>query len=284
MSADTPAALDAHAAGMGHLGDQADLLVADTADGADAAMPHTPRYEPSWFYQELPAEMIEQCLRPRSRGGIDDAAAGWLHKHLVALGHAANGRAAHFMAHSWFECAYDLKDGAAELLSSINMRLRLGQATLAKHLYARVLASHTLTEAQREVAARKLAEAEAAVAARGAGLVAAAAMQDEMAQMLQPDGKALAEADLLRMVPLMRMQGGRSSLEEAASVEDTAPSARPVPRPRPMPHTPHFLRGDACFLGWLQLVSSRRRPAPPPHSHRPPRQPRGRLRSLAAVV
>ena len=72
MSADTPAALDAHAAGMGHLGDQADLLVADTADGADAAMPHTPRYEPSWFYQELPAEMIEQCLRPRSRGGIDD--------------------------------------------------------------------------------------------------------------------------------------------------------------------------------------------------------------------
>ena len=36
-------------------------------------------------------------LNARSRGGIDEAAALWLHKHLVALGHAANAHTCHFM-------------------------------------------------------------------------------------------------------------------------------------------------------------------------------------------
>ena len=105
----------------------------------ETGLAHTPRYEPSWFYQEVPSEMVDRCLRVRSRGGLDEAATLWLHKHLVALGHAANAHSCHFMAHSWFECAYALKDGASELISSINMRLRLGQATLAKQLYERVL-------------------------------------------------------------------------------------------------------------------------------------------------
>ena len=105
----------------------------------ETGLAHTPRYEPSWFYQEVPSEMVDRCLRVRTRGGLDEAATLWLHKHLVALGHAANAHSCHFMAHSWFECAYALKDGASELISSINMRLRLGQATLAKQLYERVL-------------------------------------------------------------------------------------------------------------------------------------------------
>ena len=107
--------------GLGVCGDQ------ETETG----LAHTPRHEPSWFYQEVPSEMVDRCLRVRSRGGLDEAATLWLHKHLVALGHAANAHSCHFMAHSWFECAYALKDGASELISSINMRLRLGQATLA---------------------------------------------------------------------------------------------------------------------------------------------------------
>ena len=116
-----------------------DILGVCGDEETETGLAHTPRYEPSWFYQEVPSEMVDRCLRARSRGGIDEAAALWLHKHLVAFGHAANAHSCHFMAHSWFECAYGLKDGAPELISSINMRLRLGQATLAKQLYERVL-------------------------------------------------------------------------------------------------------------------------------------------------
>jgi len=213
-----PAALDVlGSAGMGHLGTDDVLLVAE-GDGIDA-MPHTPRHEPSWFYQEVPSEMIDQCLRPRSRGGIDEAAALWLHKHLVALGHAANARSCHFMAHSWFECAYGLKDSTPELISSINMRLRLGQATLAKQLYERVLQQrevaliYMLTDAQREVATRKLLESKAAIAARAAGASSSLRdeMQDEMQQLLAPDGISLEPADIARAVPLMRKQGHRAN-------------------------------------------------------------------------
>ena len=116
-----------------------DILGVCGDEETETGLAHTPRYEPSWFYQEVPSEMVDRCLRARSRGGIDEAAALWLHKHLVAFGHAANAHSCHFMAHSWFECAYGLKDGAPELISSINMRLHLGQATLAKQLYERVL-------------------------------------------------------------------------------------------------------------------------------------------------
>ena len=38
----------------------------DDADGEVAAMPHTPRYEPSWYYEELGMELVSQCLRPRA--------------------------------------------------------------------------------------------------------------------------------------------------------------------------------------------------------------------------
>ena len=173
--------------GMGHLARGDEVLVAE-GDGAEA-MPHTPRYEPSWFYQDIPREMIDQCVRPRSRGGIEQVAASWLHKQLVALGHAANARSCHFMAHSWFECAYNVKDNASELLSSINMRLRLGQVTLASKLYEHVLQQVRLTDAQREVATRKLGEAKAAVASRAAA--PQQAMQDEMAQLLAGDGSSI---------------------------------------------------------------------------------------------
>ena len=200
---------------MGHLGTDDILLVAESDD--IEAMPHMPRYEPSWFYEEVPSEMIAQCLRPRSRGGIDEVAAHWLHKHLVALGHAANARSCHFMAHSWFECAYGLKDGASELISSINMRLRLGQPTLARQLYERVLQQREvarifmLTDAQREVATRKLAEAEAAIAARAGG--GAAAMQDEMQQLLcrNSSGASVGPEEAALAVPLMRQQGHRAN-------------------------------------------------------------------------
>ena len=124
--------------------------IADDDTAVAAAVPHALRFEPSWHFHAVPAEQVEHCLRPRRRGGLDQPAAAWLHKHLVALGHEANDRSAHFLAHSWFECAYAMKERIPDLLSSVNMRLRLGQFTLAKHLYARVL-SMELTDAEREV-------------------------------------------------------------------------------------------------------------------------------------
>ena len=194
-------------------------LIADDDTAVAAAVPHALRFEPSWHFHAVPAEQVEHCLRPRQRGGLDQPAAAWLHKHLVTLGHEANDRSAHFLAHSWFECAFQVKDSPVDLLGSINMRLRLGQATLAKALYERVLERVTLTDAQRELATRKLAEATAAGAARTAALEtgdhrhARAFFRDELEQLLERFPSSLPDEELEKVLPLMRLQGHRANHE-----------------------------------------------------------------------
>lgn len=181
-----------------------DLLVA-AEGGAGDAMPHTPRYEPSWFFVEIRHEMVEQCMRERVYMQLDDEEArDWLHKHLMLQGHAANGRGHHFLAHSWFECAFCVKGSALELLSSINMRLRLGQCTLAKCLYERVL-NMELTEQQREVAARKLQEAKDEMAERSSMLQGR--MEDELEQLIVDQPSSMASTELPKFLRLLRQQG-----------------------------------------------------------------------------
>jgi hypothetical protein len=70
----------------------------------------TPRYEPAWFFEDIPAELVAHCLRPRRREPLDADAREWLYKQLVAHGHEANGKGQHIMAHAWFECAWCVKD------------------------------------------------------------------------------------------------------------------------------------------------------------------------------
>jgi hypothetical protein len=188
----------------------------DDADGEVAAMPHTPRYEPSWYYEELGMELVSQCLRPRDRNhNLASSKVDWLHRRLLACGHDANGRSHHFMAHSWFEVAYALKEGMPELISSINMRLKLGQCTLAKHLYERVLLMQ-LTDAQIEVAARKLGEARTAIAERAKSPPRPgefASMQDEVTQILAlpPSEKTVSLPEKAKMLPMMRAEGHRAN-------------------------------------------------------------------------
>jgi len=180
------------------------LAVAEGAVG-DAAYPHTPRYEPSWFFEEIREEMLDQCMRERVHMQLDDdEARDWFHKHLMLLGHAANARGHHYLAHGWFECAYCVKGTATELLSSINMRLKLGQCNLAKCLYQRVL-SLDLTEPQREVAARKLNEAEEAAAERASTIHGR--MEDELEQLILDQPSSLSPADLQSLLRLLRQQG-----------------------------------------------------------------------------
>mmetsp|Transcript_34091 Transcript_34091/g.67884 ORF Transcript_34091/g.67884 Transcript_34091/m.67884 type:complete len:306 (-) Transcript_34091:650-1567(-) len=127
------------------------------AEDIDVAFSHTPRGHPSWFEAEPAAELIEQCLRPGHCSMPEGEARDWLHRRLVHLGHAANDRDETLMAHTWFECAYATKASVVELISSANMRLKLGQWTLVEQLYKQIVQME-LSEAQREVAERKLAE------------------------------------------------------------------------------------------------------------------------------
>lgn len=135
--------------------------------------PHTPRYELLWKADEIDPAMVEHALRQRLWFTNDEQRA-WVHRRVVALGHDANTRGHHFVAHSWFECvlhpcndprmqyvrvadalrrllslaehagpfpmwtcplacrcAFCAKGIVADLVSSINMRLKLGQPTLA---------------------------------------------------------------------------------------------------------------------------------------------------------
>jgi len=122
----------------------------------DAAFPHTPRLAPLWFDAEPAAELIEQCLRRGTCAGTESERE-WLAQKLTLLGHSANDAGQHLMAHSWFECAYAARGSMTELLSSANMRFKLGQWHLVKQLYAHVCTVE-LTEAQRAMAQRKSAE------------------------------------------------------------------------------------------------------------------------------
>ena len=172
------------------------------SEAASASAP-VPRYEPSWMYDAVPEEMIAHSMRPPTSAGLDADVSEWCRKRLVHHGHAANARGHHHMAYAWFSCAYGLSMSATDLLSAINMRLRLGQCTLAARLYGCVLSCDDITDAQREVAQRKLAEAEVMAAARTREpqLVP---VDDEVAQLLAP---LPAPPDSARLVRLLRRSG-----------------------------------------------------------------------------
>ena len=187
------------------------ILVAEGEGGP--IVQSTPRYEPSWFHEDISPELVQQCLRPRHRtwtASMDPEVRDFMHKRLMAYGHDANGRGFHFMAHSWFETAYLAKDDLNAFISSINMRLRLGQAALASRLYDQLLRGE-LTDAQREVVDRKLKEVTHAKTARQHAPRLPAIVQDEVAQLLTPvgDEPALptASEDRAHVVRLLRQCG-----------------------------------------------------------------------------
>ena len=152
------------------------VLVAEGQRITGAALV-TPRYEPSWFFDEIDDNLVESCLRPRRREPLDSDTREWLHKQLVACGHEANGRGHHCMAHAWFECAYQTKEDLSAFISSVNMRMRLGQWTLAGRVYERLLQGK-LTDAQRGVVERKLKEATHAKTSRAHSPTKPSAPQD----------------------------------------------------------------------------------------------------------
>ncbi|KAL1528921.1 hypothetical protein AB1Y20_010243 [Prymnesium parvum] len=153
------------------------VLVAEGARASGAAL-STPRYEPSWFFDEIDDALVDACMRPRRREQVSGETREWLYRHLLACGHEANAKGHHFMAHAWFECAYLTKDDLSAFISSVNMRMRLGQATLASRLYERLL-QRTLTDAHREVVERKLKEATGAKTSRSHAPRTAGIPQDE---------------------------------------------------------------------------------------------------------
>lgn len=119
-------------------------------DEIESLFPHTPRHDASWFEAEPAAELIEQCLRPGHCGLPEGELREWLHRRLVQVGHAFNERGYSLMAHTWFECGYAVKASAVELISSANMRLKLGQWALVEQLYRQIVRME-LSSAQREV-------------------------------------------------------------------------------------------------------------------------------------
>ena len=183
------------------------VLVAE--DGGGSVAPSTPRYEPSWFYDEIGNELIRQCMRPRQREPLEPDVCEFLHKRLLSCGHDANARGHHYMAHSWFDTAFLVKDDLNAFISSINMRLRLGQCTLASCLYEQLLQGE-LTEAQREVVVRKLSESTQEKSSRQHA-PKQPAMQDEVAQLLAPttsEPPAVASPDeRAQVVRLLRQCG-----------------------------------------------------------------------------
>ena len=167
----------------------------------------TPRYEPAWFYDEIPPELISQCLRPRRRESLDTETRDWLYRQLMTFGHAANAAGHHFMAHAWFECGFCTKDDISSFISSVNMRLRLGQHSLAAKLYEQLLGTK-LTEAQGLVVNRKLKEATQAKTSRSHVTKPATFPQDEVAQVLTAAALVeMQEGDLERLIRLLRRHG-----------------------------------------------------------------------------
>lgn len=121
-------------------------------EALDSLFPHTPRLAEACYNNAPPESLVIECLRPGicSAEGADGE---WMKKMLVRLGHAANERGDVLLSHSWFQCAYAAAGSLTELLSSINMRRKLGQWHLCQALYAHV-ESLELTAAQREVSER----------------------------------------------------------------------------------------------------------------------------------
>lgn len=183
--------------------------VAEGDDEMDIAFPHTPRHDASWHDAEPAAELIEQCLRPGHCGAPEGDVRDWLHRRLVQLGHATNDRDQTLMAHTWFECAYAARASVAELISSTNMRLKLGQWALVDEVYKQIL-QMALSDAQREVAERKHSEV-TELKGSGSARPLSVTPEEELSALLTSAGIAAETvsepAEIERMVQLLRSCG-----------------------------------------------------------------------------
>ena len=112
--------------------------------------PYTPRGDPAWYSHEPSAGLVEQCLRPGHCSLAEGEERDFLHSKLLVLGHAYNERDQWLMAYSCFRCSYALTPTPFELLSTANMRYKLGQWALVEELYRRIVCME-LTAPQREV-------------------------------------------------------------------------------------------------------------------------------------
>ena len=186
-----------------------------TASDGDALHPHTPRFDESWFATADEVDglgLVAEAMRPGLCGLPDSREREWLQKRLTMLGHRTNDAGHYLMAHTWFECAYAAKADYASLLSSVNMRMRMGQLGLAKQLYSHILALPDLADAQqREIAERKLEEAQSLLA--GGHRTTKSGCAGEAAQLLQaarPEGAAPAHLPMTeapRVLQLVRLCG-----------------------------------------------------------------------------
>jgi hypothetical protein len=116
------------------------------------------------------------------------------------LGRFANIEERHWLAHAFFESAYNTKEDVAMLISSVNMRLNAGQCSVAATIYSELLQGRTagvssLTDAHRELISRKLAEARARCEERTRAVQSASRtgvrlglgqLQDEVGQLVSP--------------------------------------------------------------------------------------------------
>jgi len=126
----------------------------------------TPRHDPYHDPDPRP-ELVEQCIQPRHCSLAEGDAREWMHRRLSHLGHVFNERGATYMACVWFELSFAARpDAVAELISAINMRMKLGQWALVEALYRRIVRMD-LSKEERDAAYRKLGEATSLKSARG---------------------------------------------------------------------------------------------------------------------
>lgn len=176
--------------------------------------------EPSWSWAAVGRAVVDQVLRPRTRPS-SSTTQNQLNKRLTALGHATNAAGDHVMALTFFEAAFSAKDDAAALLSAINMRLKLGQLTLAAAVYTRLLEEPNkwgLGAQETELARRKLEEANEAAERRAREPRRVRPLEDEIAQLLRDRRDSLPEAsEADSLAKMLRTQGHAAN--EAADYE-----------------------------------------------------------------
>ena len=97
------------------------------------------RRELAWHYDSPPSRAAAHSLRLRVPvGALGGEHAEWMRKRLLELAHVASGRSQYYVAHAFFETATALGPTLASQISSINMRLNIGQPRLAAELYERL--------------------------------------------------------------------------------------------------------------------------------------------------
>ena len=185
------------------------------AGGEVAAMPPPKRPNAAVLRRRRDGARVAVPAAARRNHNLASSKVDWLHRRLLACGHDANVRSHHFAGGLLVRGRGErFKEGMPELISSINMRLKLGQCTLAKHLYERVPLMQ-LTDAQIEVAARKLGAARRSPSAPRRGWPGEfASMQDEVTQIFALPPATMAEVSLpekAKMLPMMRAEGHRAN-------------------------------------------------------------------------